>query len=89
MFTGEVPILEHRKVLVRRVADGGRWGRQIRKRIMWQEVSWVKRRDIEKPKQGQHQKILYMLDDAETMLIVRNYINSVGDSKWSLFSSNI
>jgi len=63
------------------VADGGGWSRRIRERIMQQEVSWVKRRHIAKLKQGQHQRIIFMLDDPETMLMVRNYITSVGDSK--------
>jgi len=39
LFTGEVPILEHRKVRVKRVADRGGWSRRIRERIMQQEVS--------------------------------------------------
>ena len=81
LFTGEVPVLEFRKVLAQKVADGGGWGKRIRDGILRQEVSWVKRRYIEKPRQGRYQKILFMLDDAETMLMVRNYINSVGDSK--------
>ena len=81
LFTGKVHALENRKVLAKKVADGGGWGSRIQERIMRQEVSWVKRRYIEKPKQGQHQKILFMLEDAETMLTVRNYISSVGDSK--------
>ena len=87
LFTGRVHVLEFRKVLAKRVADGGGWGKRIRDRILRQEVAWVKQRYIEKPKQGQHQKILFMLDDAETMLVVRNYMNSVGESK-VLFSFN-
>lgn len=84
LFTGVVPTMETRKVLARKVADGGGWGSRICRRIMRQEVSWVKRRSIELPKQGQHQKILFMLEDPETVLAVRIYINSVGDSKCSI-----
>ncbi|KAG0634555.1 hypothetical protein HOY80DRAFT_1059820 [Tuber brumale] len=46
---------------------------------MRQEVSWVKRRQIEKPKQRNHQRIISMLKDAETILPVHTYINSVGE----------
>lgn len=86
VFTGIVPAIESRKVLAKKVADGGAWGNRICRRIMRQEVSWVKQRTIEQPRQGQHQKILFMLEDADTILAVRTYINSVGDSKFS-FSS--
>jgi len=50
---------------------------------MRQEVSWVKRRSIPQPKPGNHGKIVSMLEDADTILAVRTYINSIGDSKSS------
>ena len=86
LFTGVVLVLELRKVLAKKVADGGGWGKRIRDRILRLEVFWVKKRYIEKRRQGDHKKILFMLDDGETIFIVRNYINSVGGSKWPLYA---
>lgn len=82
-WTGIIPLLESRKVLDRKFVTGGGWGTWICRRIMRQEVSWVKRRSIPQPKQGNHGKIVRMLEDADTILAVHTYINSIGDSKSS------
>jgi len=83
LFTGMIPLLDSRKVQARKVVTGGGWGTWICRRIIRQEVSWVRRDSIPQPKQGNYGNIVSMLEDADTIRTVCTYINSIGDSKSS------
>jgi len=48
---------------------------------MSDEVQWVKKQFIPTPGQGRHRKLLSLLGDPDTILVVRKYILHVGDSK--------
>jgi len=73
-----------RKELVEQIAKGGGWGRRVQERILKHEVLWVTKRKIPCPAHGRHRKIVSLLEDADTLLAVREYILKAGDSKYIL-----
>ena len=80
-FTGiQTPLLT-RKALVQKVAQGGGWGRRVQERILANEVMWVKKRIIPEPGRGGHKKVISLLEDPETILAVRQYIDKVASAK--------
>jgi len=48
---------------------------------MSDEVPSVKKQFIPTPGQGRHRKVLNLLEDPDTILVVQQYILHVGDSK--------
>ena len=84
LFTGvQVPLIP-KKELVEQIAKGGGWGRRVQERILKHEVLWVTKRKIPRPAHGRHRKIVSLLEDADTLLAVREYILKAGDSKYIL-----
>jgi len=63
------------------VSEGGGCGRQVQERIMRDEVKWVTKHHISKPNHAKYQKIIGILEDAETILTIRQHIQLVGHSE--------
>ena len=74
-------LLRSHKALAKQVADGSQSGGRVVRRMMRDEVSWVKYRTIKPIAQGKHKKVASMLDDENTLLAVREYISTSSQSK--------
>jgi len=58
LFTGVKPVLQGRKKLAERVANGGGWGKTVRDHILRHEVLWITKHQIVEPKTGSHSRII-------------------------------
>jgi len=47
---------------------------------MQHEVPWIKQKTILRPQCRLHSKIISLLNDAETMLVIHEYIQNAGES---------
>jgi len=84
LFTGVKPVLQGRKKLAERVANGGGWGKKVRDHILRHEVLWITKHQIVEPKTGSHSRIISLLEDADTMYAVRVHIQQVEESRFML-----
>jgi len=84
LFTGVKLVLQGRKKLAERVANGGGWGKKVRDSILCHEILWITKRQILEPKTGSHSRIISLLEDADTMYAVRVHIQQVGESRFML-----
>jgi len=71
-----------RKQLAMLVARSGGWGVWVMKRILKQEVDYVRFGRHPAPKQGRHGKVTSWLSDEGTMLTIREYMSVAGEGKF-------
>lgn len=70
---------ESRKELALLVAKAGGWGNWVMRRILKQEVEYVRSGKLPTPKQGKHVKVASWLTDEGTMLAMREYMSQAGE----------
>jgi len=70
-----------RKALALTIAMAGGWGTWVMKRILRQEVEYIRSGKLPVPRQGKHSKIASWLTDEGTMLAMREYMSVAGEGK--------
>lgn len=64
------------------VATSFRKGQWVQERIMRQEKLWIQNRKIPTSQQGKNAKMMCMLEDEGTMMIVQECIAGAGESEY-------
>jgi len=77
--TDPITLRKTRKQLAMLVARSGGWGVWVMKRILKQEVDYVRYGKLPAPKQGKHAKVTSWLSDEGTMLAMREYMSVAGE----------
>lgn len=81
--TSKITKWKTRQELALLVANAGGWSSSVMKRILQQEVMFIRYGQLPMPKQGRHVKVVSWLTDEGTMLAMREYISSAGEGKCS------
>jgi len=77
--TDPITLRKTRKQLAMLVARCGGWGVWVMKRMLKQEVNYVRCGKLPAPKQGRHAKVTSWLSDEGTMLAMREYMSVAGE----------
>lgn len=70
-----------RKTCAMNVAVSYRGGKDVQERIMKHEKLWIQKRRIPASTQGKNAKMMCMLEDEGTMMVVQKCIAGAGSSK--------
>lgn len=71
-----------RKVCAMNIASMFQKGQRVQERILKHEKLWIQKRRIPTSKQGKNAKMMCMLEDEGTMMVVQECIASAGASKY-------
>ena len=73
-----------RKDMALLVAKSGGWGLWVMKRILMQEVAYIRHGRLPSSKQGKHTKVTSWLTDDGTMVAMQEYMSQAGEGMFNL-----